>query len=170
MIRDSNQKAIMATSDSLERITSLLHDVESVLRSGHIAAIAVELPPLRSQSHDDEPSRLEIPYEIGTTFGLWSNATKEGRERALLKATPVGAVVVTETDTWVLIRSDLVSNETLTRDLFPGACAAWGREALEDLASLQREEDDRLNRRGRFHWRNRNATNTNHPNANTEEE
>ena len=170
MIRDSNQKAIMATSDSLERITALLHDSEAVLRSGHITAIAIELPSLRSLSHDDKPSRIEVPYEIGTTFGLWSNAIKEGRERAVLKARPVGAVVVTESETWILIRGDLVGNATLTRDLFPGACTAWGHEALENLASIQREEDDRANRRGRFDWRNRDATNKNHPTANKQEE
>jgi hypothetical protein len=165
MISDTNKKAIMATSDSLGRITRLLDEVQSVLRTGQVTAIAIELPPLRALSHDDERPRIEVPYEIGTTFGLWSNAVQDGRERALLKATPVGAVVVTENATWVLLRSELIGNATLSRDLFPEACAAWGHEALERLAAIQREEDDRVHRRGRFHWRNRDS-NQDHSNVN----
>jgi hypothetical protein len=155
---NSRRQAIMATSDSLERITSLLHEVEAVLRGGKISAIALELPSVRVQSHDDEKARVEVPYEIGTAFGLWSNAHEQGRHRTLLRATPAGAVVVTGKTTWVLVRADLISNPLLATELFPSACVSWGHEAILELDTRQRDEDDRANQRGKYHWRNRNKT------------
>jgi hypothetical protein len=105
------------------------------------------------QSHDDEKARIEVPYELGTAFGLWSNARDLGKERTLLRANPVGAVVVTTNDTWALVRADLISHPLLI-ELFPKACTSWGHDAIRALEMRQQDEDDRVNRRGRYHWRN----------------
>ncbi len=103
-------------------VLDLFSQAKEILTHSEVLQVAVQGPPHRDQSHDDEQPRETHPYVIGTLVCEDDAWLRDGRGQL------VGAVIRHGEEVWMLVNPTL-TKEAAFMDHLRQACGLEGPEA-----------------------------------------